>query len=78
MEELEAGIDSGTLTELDLQIITESGDDIIDYIKDKVDDTPSDMQLFGLLSDWADENNKRLPFDMNFLIRTLKTGLKNG
>ena len=78
MEDLEEGIDSGTLTELDLQIITESGDDIIDYIKDKVDDTPSDMQLFGLLSDWADENNKTLPFDMNFLIRTLKTGLKNG
>jgi hypothetical protein len=78
MEELEEGIDSGALTELDLQIITESGDDIIDYIKDKVDDAPSDMQLFGLLSDWADENNKRLPFDMNFLIRTLKTGLKNG
>jgi len=78
MEELEEGIDSGMLTELDLQILTESGDDIIDYIKDKVDDTPSDMQLFGLLSDWADANNKRLPFDMNFLIRTLKTGLKNG
>ena len=77
-ESLQEGIDTGQVTELDLQILNEHGDEIFEYMKDKVDDTPGDMQLYGLLSDWADKNNKILPFNMNFLVYQFKKVLSDG
>lgn len=77
-EALQEGLDSGSITELDLQVLTESGDDIFEYMKDKVEDEPDDAELFGLLADWADENNKILPFNKGFLVYQFKKVLSNG
>jgi hypothetical protein len=77
-EALQEGLDSGSITELDLQVLTESGDDIFEYMKDKVEDAPDDAELFGLLADWADENNKILPFNKGFLVYQFKKVLSNG
>ena len=77
-ESLQEGLDSGSITELDLQVLTESGDDIFEYMKDKVEGEPDDAELFGLLADWADENNKTLPFNKGFLVYQFKKVLSNG
>jgi len=61
-------IDSGQATEMDIQLIADSGDDILNYIKDK-NYALTAMGVSEGLSDWAQENKKQLPFDMNFLIR---------
>lgn len=61
-------IDSGQATEMDIQLIADSGDDILNYIKDK-NYALTAMGISEGLSDWAQENKKQLPFDMNFLIR---------
>ena len=77
-EEIQEGMDTGQITELDLQILNEEADDILKYIEGKVEGTPTQMQLYSLLSDWADENNKRLPFNMNFLIKGFQRVLGDG
>lgn len=77
-EDIQEGMDTGQITELDLQILNEEADDIMKYIEGKVEGTPTQMQLYSLLSDWADENNKRLPFDMNFLIKGFQRALSDG
>jgi len=77
-EALQEGLDSGAVTELDLQVLTESGDDIFEYMKDKIEGEPDDAELFGLLADWADENNKILPFNKGFLVYQFKKVLSNG
>ena len=75
-EDIKEGMDTGSITELDLQLLNEEGDDIYEYIVEKAGDEPlDDMQLYYHLSRWADENNKRLPFNMNFLIFMLKKAL---
>lgn len=61
-------VDSGQATEMDIQLIADSGDDILGYIKDK-GYTLTAMGVSEGLSEWAQENKKQLPFDMNFLIR---------
>lgn len=61
-------VDSGQATEMDIQLIADSGDAILDYIKDKSYPLTA-MGVSEGLSDWAQENKKQLPFDMNFLIR---------
>jgi hypothetical protein len=77
-EALQEGLDTGQITELDLQVLTEEGEDIFEYMKDKVEGEPDDAELFGLLADWADENNKTLPFNKGFLVYQLKKVLSNG
>ena len=77
-EALQEGLDSGQITELDLQVLTEEGEDIFEYMKDKVEGEPDDAELFGLLADWADENNKTLPFNKGFLVYQFKKVLSNG
>jgi len=61
-------IDSGDATEMDFQLLSDSGDDILDFIKDG-NYTLSSMGVTEGLSDWAEQNKKQLPFNMNFLIR---------
>ena len=69
-------MDTGSITELDLQLLNEEGDDIYEYIVEKAGDVPlDDMLLYYHLSSWADVNHKRLPFNMNFLIFMLKKAL---
>lgn len=77
-EALQEGLDTGQITELDLQVLTEEGEDIFEYMKDKVEGEPDDAELFGLLADWADENNKTLPFNKGFLVYQFKKVLSNG
>ena len=77
-EDIQEGMDTGQITELDLQILNEEADDILKYIEGKVEGTPTQMQLYSLLSDWADENNKRLPYNMNFLIKGFQRVLGDG
>ena len=75
-EDIEEGMDTGSITELDLQLLNDSGDDIFEYIVENAGSEPlDDMQLYYQLSRWADENNKMLPFNMNFLIFMMKKGL---
>jgi hypothetical protein len=77
-ETIQEGMDTGQITELDLQILNEEADDILKYIEGKVEGKPTQMQLYSLLSDWADENNKRLPYNMNFLIKGFQRVLNDG
>ena len=75
-EDIEEGMDTGSITELDLQLLNDSGDDIFEYIVENAGSEPlDDMQLYYQLSRWADDNNKVLPFNMNFLIFMMKKGL---
>jgi hypothetical protein len=67
-EKLQELIDTGRATEMDLQLVTDSGDDILDFIKDG-NYALSNMGITEGLSDWANKNKKQLPFDMNFLIK---------
>jgi hypothetical protein len=67
-EKQEELIDSGQATEMDFQLLSDSGDDILDFIKEG-NYTLSSMGITEGLSDWAEQNKKQLPFDMNFLIR---------
>ena len=78
-EDIEEGMDTGSITELDLQLLNESGDDIFEYIVENAGSEPlDDMQMYYQLSRWADENNKRLPFNMNFLIFMMRKALSEG
>jgi hypothetical protein len=67
-ERQEELIDSGDATEMDFQLLSDSGDDILDFIKDG-GYSLSSMGVTEGLSDWAEQNKKQLPFNMNFLIR---------
>ena len=67
-EKQEELIETGQATEMDLQLLTDSGDDILDFIKDGGYSLNS-MGVTEGLSDWAEKNKKQLPFDMNFLIK---------
>jgi hypothetical protein len=77
-EDIQEGMDTGEITELDLQVLMEYGDDIYTYLEDKVGDDPDGMQLYRLMTDWAEENKKQLPFNMNFLVDTFRKALNNG
>ena len=76
-EDIKEGMDTGSITELDLQLLNESGDDILEFIVENAGSEPlDDMQMYYQLSRWADENNKRLPFNMNFLIFMMQKALE--
>ena len=68
-------LDSGTLTELDLQIFVDHGDEIIDFIKDNLYPTGPEG-IIEALSDWAEENKKTLPMNKSFLVKTFGTALE--
>ena len=68
-------LDSGMLTELDLQIFVDHGDDIIDFIKDNLYSIEPEG-IIEAMSDWAEENEKTLPMDKSFLVKTFGTALE--
>jgi len=71
----DGALDRGTLTELDLQIFVDHGDDIVDFIK--ADLYPIGPEgIIDALSDWAEENKKTLPMDKSFLVKTFSTALE--
>lgn len=62
------------VTEMDANLLANHGDDIAKFIKDGSYRTDTYGILEGL-DDWAKNNKKQLPFDTNFLIRSLKAAL---
>ena len=71
----DGALDSGILTELDLQIFVDHGDDILDFIKDNLYSTEPEG-IIEAMSDWAEENEKTLPMDKSFLVKTFGTALE--
>ena len=71
----DGALDRGTLTELDLQIFVDHGDDIIDFIKDNLYSIEPEG-IIEAMSDWAEENEKTLPMDKSFLVKTFGTALE--
>lgn len=71
----DGALDRGTLTELDLQIFVDHGDDIIDFIKDNLYSIEPEG-IIEAMSDWAEENKKTLPMDKSFLVKTFGTALE--
>jgi hypothetical protein len=74
-QRLQELIHSGQATEMDLQLVTDSADDILNFIKDG----GYNLNTMGIaegLSEWADKNRKQLPFDLNFLIKFVSGTLR--
>jgi hypothetical protein len=59
---------------MDVNLLANHGEDIAKFIKDGSYRTDTYGILEGL-DDWAKNNKKQLPFDTNFLIRSLKAAL---
>ena len=72
MDDIEEAMDKGEVTESDLQLLVDSGDDMYKYVQENLDPDAGEMQYYQLLADWADKNNKILPANMNFLVFQLK------
>ena len=67
-EEIETGMDTGTITELDLSVMADFGEDIFKYMQEQgLDENADTFDIMRALSEWADANNKRLPYNMGFL-----------
>ncbi len=67
-EEIQEGMDTGTITELDLSIMSEFGEDIFKYMQEQgLDENAEAFDIMRALSEWADANNKRLPYNTGFL-----------
>jgi hypothetical protein len=67
-EEIQEGMDTGAITELDLSIMSEFGEDIFKYMQEQgLDENAEAFDIMRALSEWADENNKRLPYNTGFL-----------
>ena len=67
-EEIQEGMDTGSITELDLSVLSDSGEDIFKYMQEQgLDENSEAFDIMRSLSEWADENNKRLPYNMGFL-----------
>jgi len=67
-EEIQEGMDTGAITELDLSIMSEFGEDIFKYMQEQgLDENAEAFDIMRALSEWADANNKRLPYNTGFL-----------
>ena len=67
-EEIETGMDTGTITELDLSVMADFGEDIFKYMQEQgLDENAEAFDIMRALSEWADANNKRLPYNTGFL-----------
>lgn len=67
-EQIDTGIDTGSITELDLQVLDSYGDDIFKYMQQEGLDKDSDrMDIMQALTGWGDKNNKVLPYNLGFL-----------
>ena len=76
-EEIETGMDTGTITELDISIMADFGEDIFKYIQEQgLDENSSAFDIMRALSEWADANNKRLPYNTGFLTIQFQKALR--
>jgi len=76
-EEIETGIDTGTITELDISVMAEFGEDIFRYMQEQgLDENAEAFDIMRALSEWADANNKRLPYNMGFLTIQFQKALR--
>ena len=67
-EEIEKGMDTGAITELDISVMADFGEDIFKYMQEQgLDEDSEAFDIMRALSEWADANNKRLPFNLGFL-----------
>ena len=67
-EQIDTGIDTGSITELDLQVLDSYGDDIFKYMQQEGLNKDSDrMDIMQALTGWGDINNKVLPYNLGFL-----------
>ena len=67
-EEIQEGMDTGAITELDLSIMSDFGEDIFKYMQEQgLDENAEAFDIMRALSEWADANNKRLPYNTGFL-----------
>ena len=71
----DAAIEAGRLTELDLQVFADFGDDIMTYLKSNEYVGSEEDVLFGM-STWAQENGKTLPADKSFLVKTFLSAVE--
>ena len=76
-EEIETGMDTGTITELDISVMADFGEDIFKYMQDQgIDENADTFDIMRALSEWADANNKRLPYNMGFLTVQFQKALR--
>jgi len=76
-EEIETGMDTGTITELDISVMADFGEDIFKYMQEKgIDENADTFDIMRALSEWADANNKRLPYNMGFLTVQFQKALR--
>ena len=73
--QFDAAIEAGKLTELDLQVFADFGDDIMTYLKSNEYDGSEEDVLVGM-STWAQENGKTLPADKSFLVKTFLSAVE--
>jgi hypothetical protein len=71
----DAAIEAGRLTELDLQVFADFGDDIMTYLKSNEYVGSEEDVLLGM-STWAQENGKTLPADKSFLVKTFLSAVE--
>jgi len=76
-EEIETGMDTGTITELDISIMADFGEDIFKYMQEQgLDEDAEAFDIMRALSEWADANNKRLPYNTGFLTIQFQKALR--
>ena len=76
-EEIETGMDTGTITELDISVMADFGEDIFKYMQEQgIDENADTFDIMRALSEWADANNKRLPYNTGFLTVQFQKALR--
>ena len=76
-EEIETGMDTGTITELDISIMADFGEDIFKYMQEQgLDEDAEAFDIMRALSEWAHANNKRLPYNTGFLTIQFQKALR--
>ena len=70
-------MDTGSITELDLSVMADFGEDIFKYMQEQgLDENADTFDIMRALSEWADANNKRLPYNMGFLTVQFKKAFR--
>jgi hypothetical protein len=75
-QEVEYILDSNQATEMDMQLLVDSSDDILDYINEGNYALTTTGVVEGL-TEWAQENKKQLPFNLNFLVSFVINAIKD-
>lgn len=74
-DQIQQVIDTGQATEMDMQLVVDHKKEMLDYIKEGSYSLNS-MGIVEGLTEWAQENKKQLPPNMNFLIGWVRDTLK--